>query len=288
MLNNDTIPPPGWLAGLECHLEDPAVGLVGPVTNRIGNTAEIETDYATYGEMLVVADEQARARAGSRFDIRTPLGFCVAMRRDVYDRLGPLDERYEVGLFEDDDYAMRCRASGHRTVCAEDVFVHHFGESSFGELFATGEYMRLFEANRERFERRWGEPWRGHGRRDTPAYAALRERVYAAAATLPPDATIAVVSRGDDQLLRLPRAARHFPAGADGGYAGSHPADSAEAIAQLERARAEGVQFLLFPTTAMWWLDYYDGLRRHLEAGYAMTYHRDDTCTVFALTSEGR
>jgi len=48
LLNNDTIVPPGWLAGLARRLNDDTVGAVGPVTNRIGNEAEVETDYTTY------------------------------------------------------------------------------------------------------------------------------------------------------------------------------------------------------------------------------------------------
>jgi GT2 family glycosyltransferase len=88
--------------------------------------------------------------------------FCLAMRRDVYERVGPLDERFEVGMFEDDDYALRARHAGYRVVCAEDAFVHHFGEVSFNKLKPSGEYEQLFAANRRRFEEKWGTPWEPH------------------------------------------------------------------------------------------------------------------------------
>ena len=39
LLNNDALAPPGWLPRLVRHLEDPDIGLVGPVTNRAALSA---------------------------------------------------------------------------------------------------------------------------------------------------------------------------------------------------------------------------------------------------------
>ena len=66
--------------------------------------------------------------------------FCLAMRRDAFERIGPLDQRFEIGMLEDDDYSLRAREAGYRVVCAEDTLVHHFGETSFGKLVAAGDY----------------------------------------------------------------------------------------------------------------------------------------------------
>jgi O-antigen biosynthesis protein len=42
-LNNDTIVTPGWVHGLLYHLQkNPSAGMVGPVTNSIGNEAKID------------------------------------------------------------------------------------------------------------------------------------------------------------------------------------------------------------------------------------------------------
>jgi GT2 family glycosyltransferase len=155
LLNDDTIVPPGWLQRLGAHLDDPQIGLVGAVTNRAGNEAQVETSYRTYAEMVDFAEDTARAHAGERFDIRTATMFCVAMRSGVWQRLGLLDEQFEIGMFEDEDYAMRARAAGHRVVCAEDAFVHHFGQASIGKLAASGGYGPLFHANRRRWEAKW-------------------------------------------------------------------------------------------------------------------------------------
>ena len=129
LLNNDTVPAGDWLPRLLTHLEDPGVGLVGPVTNRAGNEAQIETAYRTFGQYMAFAEERWRRCGDQRTEIRVATMFCAAMRREVFAQVGPLDERFEIGLFEDDDYSMRVRAAGYGVVCAEGLFLHHFGQA---------------------------------------------------------------------------------------------------------------------------------------------------------------
>jgi GT2 family glycosyltransferase len=288
LLNNDTIVPTGWLARLVRYAEDPAIGLVGPVTNRTGNEAQIEVSYRTYGELLHFAQDYSLAHAGENFDIRMLAMFCVALRRDVFERIGPLDERFEVGLFEDDDYAMRVREAGLRVVCAEDAFVHHFGQASIGQLAARGEYGERFHANRRLWEAKWRTTWRPYEHRVKPQYQQLTHCLRALVNEhLPPGATVVVVSKGDEELLELEgRPAWHFPRGPDGGYAGYNPADSAGAISHLEELRAAGGQYLLLPGTALWWLDFYADFRRHLESRYRLVVRQDDVCIIFELQTD--
>ena len=45
-LNNDTIVTQGWITRLLRHLKsDPTIGMIGPVSNAVGNEAKIEVDY---------------------------------------------------------------------------------------------------------------------------------------------------------------------------------------------------------------------------------------------------
>ncbi len=286
LLNNDTLVPPGWLAGLAHHLTEPSVGLVGPLTNSAGNEAQIEVPYETFGGFEQFAADRARTAAGLRFDIPMLTMFCLAMRRDTYERLGPLDERFAVGMFEDDDYSRRARQADYAVVCAEDVFVHHFGQASFGRLVSSGEYATLFDANRSRFDQKWGGTWEPHRRRLSPAYRGLVERIRRVVdATLPRRATVMVVSRGDDGLLELggERRGWHFPRLADGTYAGYYPEDSTAAITHMEELRTAGADHLLFPSTSLWWLEHYPGLRHYLDERYPNVVTDQETCSIYDL-----
>lgn len=99
---------------------------------------------------------------------------------------------------------------------------------------------------------------------------------------IPGGATVMVVSRGDDELLKLgARKGWHFPQNGEGLYAGHHPANSPEAIRQLEELRARGGEFLVFPATAFWWLEHYGDFQRHLQSRYALTAREDQTAQIF-------
>lgn len=288
LLNNDVLVAPGWLSGLSRHLGDEAVGLIGPVTNAAGNEAQLATEYETFGEFLRFAARRGGEHEGRRLPIPVLNMFCVAMRRGVYEQVGPLDERFEVGLFEDDDYAVRVRAKGYEVACAEDVFVHHFGEAAFGHLVPTGSYSAVFETNRRRFEDKWAVQWRTHARRSDPEYRRLLRQVRDAVdSAVTPGAPVLVVSRGDEELLNLRGGpAAHFPAGDDGQWSGYHPADSAEAISRLDAAAAGGARYLVIPKTSLWWLEHYGGFRNHLERVHRRVFEERDTCVVYELRSQ--
>ena len=264
-LNNDTAVVPGWLDSLIAHLGGD-VGAVNPVTNRSGTDAEIHDNPRTYGEVLdLAADRRAgRAREARASDMLA--FFCLAMRRSRWEEVGPLDEGFGIGLFEDDDYSVRLKDAGLRLICAEDVFVHHFGEASFGRLVDDGRYAVLFEQNRSRFEAKWGESWRPHPRAPDARYRALVQRtIDAVSRHVSPSSIVAVISRGDEELLALGHATGwHFPRTEDGCWAGHYPADGDAVITHLEELRDAGARYLVVPATGSWWLGHYGAFREHL------------------------
>lgn len=165
LLNNDTYVTPGWIRTMVNHVRrDKTIGLLGPVTNNIGNEARIDIAYDSMAEMLDRSAGYTRSRLGRTFPLRTAAFFCVMIPRSTYQQVGPLDEAFGRGFFEDDDYCRRVEQLGLRIACAEDVFIHHHLSASFNKL-KQQDRQRLFEENRKIYEAKWGE-WIPHGYRD--------------------------------------------------------------------------------------------------------------------------
>ncbi len=163
MLNNDTEVTQGWLPTLMNHLRrSPELGIVGPVTDNIGNEARVSLHYRSADEMHRRARAYTLAHMGETFPIRTLAFFCVMLPQAVHERVGPLDESYGLGFFEDDDYCRRVEQAGWKIACAEDVFVRHHLSASFGKLGAGR--RELLARNRRIYEAKWGA-WIPHRHR---------------------------------------------------------------------------------------------------------------------------
>jgi GT2 family glycosyltransferase/glycosyltransferase involved in cell wall biosynthesis len=161
LLNNDTQVTSGWASTLQRHLQrHPEIGLIGPVTNNIGNQAKVDIDYASLVDMPQAARRYTCRHLGEVVRLPTLAFFCVMMPRSTYTRIGPLDEAYGRGFFEDDDYCRRVEQAGLVSACARDVFIHHHLSASF-KLMHQGERLALFERNKALYEAKWG-PWVPH------------------------------------------------------------------------------------------------------------------------------
>ena len=105
---------------------------------------------------------------------------------------------------------------------------------------------------------------------------------------LPRDATVIVVSKGHDELLRLyRRRAWHFPQDRAGEYSGFYPSNGQSVIAQLEAARSRGGDYFILPATAFWWLEKYPEFARHLDRRYRLIERNEEACAIYALHEPG-
>ena len=101
------------------------IGLVGPMSNYAAPPQLVENvPYHDIRAMHDFARQWRDEHRGKWFTARKLSGFCLLMKRIVYDKIGGLDERFGIGLFDDDDLAERARRAGFELAVAHDLFVH--------------------------------------------------------------------------------------------------------------------------------------------------------------------
>lgn len=161
VLNNDTYVSPFWLGNLVKALKyNPTLGLVGPVTNNIGNESKINISYNNWSEMHVKSLHYISEHSNQLYPMDCLAFFCAAIRREVYTEVGGIALDYGLGFFEDDDYCKRVKESGWGMAAVEDAFVHHHLSASFNQLKNNKKEL-LMQKNKAIFESKWGE-WTPH------------------------------------------------------------------------------------------------------------------------------
>jgi len=83
------------------------------------------------------------------------VGFCMVMRREVWEKVGPLDPIYSPGNYEDDDWCLRAIEAGFKLGFAHDVYVHHYGSVTHQALRL--DHQALLFRNQEIFNSRWSK-----------------------------------------------------------------------------------------------------------------------------------
>jgi Glycosyl transferase family 2/Glycosyltransferase like family 2 len=143
--------------------------------------------YHSLDEMHRFARTWRDEHRGRWFTVPKLSGFCLLMTRAVYDKIGGLDERFGLGVFDDDDLAERARRAGIELAVVHDLFVHHFGSRTFAGSGIDAE--KLFDENAGRFVAKWGkralsgrrvalEPW-SSGPELLPEFLADSQRAFA-------------------------------------------------------------------------------------------------------------
>ncbi|AEF93757.1 Methyltransferase type 12 [Desulfotomaculum nigrificans CO-1-SRB] len=157
LLNNDTIVTPGWLSHLAYHLEqNPQALVVGPMSNYASRAQTLPVAFRSIPEIENFAAQNRINNWLKSSQAQTLSGFCLLLKEEVKGIIGGFDTRFWPGNFEDNDYCLRIKLSGHQLLVAHDVYIHHIGSRTFvGESF---DYQVTMQQNWQRFREKWGLP----------------------------------------------------------------------------------------------------------------------------------
>ena len=138
LLNSDTMVTKGWLEKMDrCAHSSYEIGMVNPLSNNalflsIPHSFVFNTIPAgfTVESFAGLVSELSECRYPS---IPTGLGFCLLIKREVFDCIGVFDEKFELDYGEGNDFCMRAKIKGYRVVCCDDAFVYHYGGKSLAD-----------------------------------------------------------------------------------------------------------------------------------------------------------
>ncbi|MFA5142632.1 MAG: glycosyltransferase family 2 protein [Candidatus Omnitrophota bacterium] len=147
IMNNDTIATDGWLEAMIKAMEtNSGVGLINPTSNTFSHYPDDNETIDEYAARLRLFSDAIQELHCCRF-------FCTVIKREILEKLGPLDEIYHLGYFDDTDYCKRAQALGYRTARAKSAYVYHKENTTFKKL---ADNSALFKANENIFLKRWG------------------------------------------------------------------------------------------------------------------------------------
>lgn len=155
LLNNDTVLMINSLYQLRMGLyESERHGATGAVTNYAGN------GQIVYSEGKNLEDYYEYAYA-TNIPMNAPyeqksmlIMFAMLIKREVFDIVGELDERFSPGNFEDNDYGVRILNAGFQNILCWNSFIFHYGSRSFRNDAKS--YGDIYIRNRTKFAEKWG------------------------------------------------------------------------------------------------------------------------------------
>src|SRR5690606_6447096 len=160
LLNNDTVPQPGWLdALLDTFQAVPEAGLVGAQLlypdgrlQEAGGVVFNDASCWSYGRFESAEDP----RYSSLRDTDYCSGAALAIPRALFEQLGGLDARYAPAYYEDTDLAFKVRVAGHRVLVQPASRVVHDEGTSNGT--DTGSGVKAYQVrNQQVFAGKWPE-----------------------------------------------------------------------------------------------------------------------------------
>ena len=157
LLNNDTeILQPAWLGRLqESAYKSADIGIVGARLRQPDGTLQHAGTYMpveTFWGQQLGSGEKDVNQYNADAEVEGVVFACVYIKRDVLERVGPLDEDY-FSYFEDSDYCLKARRHGFKVVCCGSATVVHHENTSARVNGVSHEGM--FLSSQKVFKRKW-------------------------------------------------------------------------------------------------------------------------------------
>jgi GT2 family glycosyltransferase len=153
ILNNDTIVTSGYLEKMLHVLNSSErIGLVGPCSNDVPGPQRVDTPLGSLGELESFARRHAERQSESLVFVKVLGGFCLLIRKSVFERVGTFCEEFGIGTYDDYDFCTRALSAGYQLAIAQRAYVHHFGSRT---LHASGiDIGALLKRNESLFQSR--------------------------------------------------------------------------------------------------------------------------------------
>ncbi|MGE5482583.1 MAG: glycosyltransferase [Bacteroidota bacterium] len=136
------------------------IGIVGPRTNECSGRQRVDwrayphrSILPSHEEVEAFATSWSKSHSGLYSVVQRLVGFCLLVKRRVFEVIGGFDLRFGIGNFEDDDFCRRAILAGFQAVIAHEAFVHHTGSSTFKA--ESIDYAKLMSANAKVFAEKW-------------------------------------------------------------------------------------------------------------------------------------
>ena len=153
--NSDVVVTKNWLKRMTEHLsEQPNLMLIGPRSNCVSGPQLVKgCTYNTPQELVDFATRFGLGNANPTTYCKRIVFFCTVFKKEALSKVGFLDEIYEGGNYEDDDYCMRVNKKGFKSAIDNTVFVHHHGSQTFKHNKV--DFAKTMEQNGQRFMKKW-------------------------------------------------------------------------------------------------------------------------------------
>ncbi len=154
--NSDTVVTQGWLTRMiNAMSKNDKIMLLGPVTNNVsGPQRLLNTKYKTAEELETFAEKRLEYNPMELIYHKRIIFFFALLRTEIIGKIGLIDERFETGNYEDDDYCMRIHQAGYETAYTDKVFIHHYGSTTFKKNKLN--FAKLMAENQKKFLTKWG------------------------------------------------------------------------------------------------------------------------------------